>query len=51
MSLVPLSLHGSIVSLEPLRIEHVPALAHIGLERVLWRLQPRAIETLADKHD
>jgi N-acetyltransferase len=51
MSLVPLSLHGSIVSLEPLRIEHVPALAHIGLERDLWGLQPRAIETLADMHD
>jgi N-acetyltransferase len=51
MSLAPLSLRGSIVSLEPLTVEHVPALAHIGLEPELWRLQPRAIESLADMHD
>ena len=50
MSLAPLSLRGSIVSLEPLTIEHAPALAHIGLDPELWRLQPRAIETLADMH-
>jgi len=49
--LSPLSLHGSIVSLEPLTLAHVPALARVGLEPELWRLQPRAIESAADMHD
>ena len=39
------------MSLEPLTLEHVPALAHVGLDADLWRLQPRAIESLADMHD
>ena len=51
MPLAPLALHGSIVSLEPLTLEHVPLLARIGLEPELWRLQPKAIESLADMHD
>jgi len=51
MALAPLSLRGSIVSLEPLTLEHVPALARVGLDADLWRLQPRAIESLADMHD
>lgn len=51
MPLAPLSLHGSIVSLEPLTLAHASALARVGLEPELWRLQPRAIETLADMHD
>jgi hypothetical protein len=41
MPLAPLSLHGSIVSLEPLDESHLPTLARIGLEPELWRLQPR----------
>jgi RimJ/RimL family protein N-acetyltransferase len=51
MPLAPLALHGSIVSLEPLTLEHVPLLARIGLEPELWRLQPKIIESLADMHD
>jgi RimJ/RimL family protein N-acetyltransferase len=51
MPLAPLALHGSIVSLEPLTLEHVPMLARVGLEPDLWRLQPKAIESLADMHD
>ena len=51
MPLAPLALHGSIVSLVPLTLEHVPLLARIGLEPELWRLQPKAIESLADMHD
>jgi RimJ/RimL family protein N-acetyltransferase len=51
MSLAPLALRGSIVSLEPLTFEHVSALVEIGLEPDLWRLQPRAIESPADMHD
>jgi N-acetyltransferase len=50
MPLAPLSLRGSIVSLEPLTVEHAPALAQVGLEPELWRLQPRTIESLADMH-
>ena len=50
MSLAPLTLRGSIVALEPLTVEHVPALARVGLDPELWRLQPRAIESLADMH-
>jgi N-acetyltransferase len=48
MPLAPLSLRGSIVSLEPLTVEHAPALAQVGLEPELWRLQPRTIESIAD---
>jgi RimJ/RimL family protein N-acetyltransferase len=51
MPLMPLSLRGSIVSLEPLDLSHVPALARVGLEPELWRLQPRAVESLADMRD
>jgi RimJ/RimL family protein N-acetyltransferase len=51
MPLTPLSLRGSIVSLEPLDLSHVPALARVGLEPELWRLQPRAIESLADMRE
>ena len=32
-------------------LEHVPPFAQIGLEPDLWRLQPRAIESVADMHD
>ncbi|HEY2897712.1 MAG TPA: GNAT family protein [Gemmatimonadaceae bacterium] len=51
MPLAPSDLRGSIVSLEPLTLEHAPALAQVGLEPDLWRLQPRTIESLADMHD
>ena len=51
MSLAPLALRSSIVSLEPLTVEHVSALSEVGLEPDLWRLQPRAIESLTDMHD
>jgi RimJ/RimL family protein N-acetyltransferase len=51
MPLTPVSLRGSIVSLEPLAPSHAPALARVGLEPELWRLQPRAIQSLVDMHD
>jgi N-acetyltransferase len=51
MSLLPVSLHGSIVSLEPLGRAHAADLARVGLEPELWRLQPRAIESLADMEE
>lgn len=48
MPLVPVSLHGSIVSLEPLTRARLAELASVGLDPELWRLQPRAIESVAD---
>jgi RimJ/RimL family protein N-acetyltransferase len=44
----PVSLRGSIVALEPLTRDKVAELAAVGLDPVLWRLQPRPIESLAD---
>lgn len=49
--LSPLSLHGSIVSLEPLTTSSLPELAAIGLHPELWQLQPRAIVSVADMKD
>jgi RimJ/RimL family protein N-acetyltransferase len=51
MPLDPVSLHGSIVSLEPLTVEHVSALADVGLVAELWRLQPRAIASVTDMRE
>lgn len=49
--LAPVSLHGSIVSLEPLTLSTVPELAAVGLHPELWRLQPRAIASVADMRE
>ena len=49
--LAPVSLHGSIVSLEPLTLSSVPELAAIGLHPELWRLQPRVIASVADMRE
>jgi RimJ/RimL family protein N-acetyltransferase len=46
--LATVSLHGSLISLEPLTRERAPELAAVGLDPELWRLQPRPIETAAD---
>ena len=51
LPLAPVSLHGSLVSLEPLTIASVPDLAAIGLHPELWRLQPRGILSVADMRD
>ena len=48
VSLAPVSLHGSLVSLERLTRAQLPELAAIGLDPELWRLQPRPIESPAD---
>jgi len=49
--LATVSMHGSLVSLEPLTTLHLPELAAIGLHPELWRLQPRAILSVADMRD
>jgi len=47
----PASLHGPIVSLEPLARSRLPRLTAIGLDAELWRLQARAIQSAADMED
>ena len=49
--LATVSMHGSLVSLEPLTTLHLPELAAIGLHPELWRLQPRAILSVADMRE
>ena len=51
MSLAPVSLHGAIVSLEPLTPSRLAELAAIGLHPDLWRLQPRAIRSIEDMRE
>lgn len=51
LPLAPITLHGSLVSLEPLTSSNVSELAAIGLHPELWRLQPRAILSVADMRD
>jgi RimJ/RimL family protein N-acetyltransferase len=48
MPLTPVSLHGSIVSLEPLTQSRLAELSAIGLHPDLWRLQPRPMLCAAD---
>lgn len=43
-----MTLRGSTVVLEPLRIEHAEPLAEIGLEPELWRWIPAAVTTRDD---
>lgn len=48
MKITTVTLSGQMIRLEPMTIEHVPALARVGLEPELWRLQPTLINTLDD---
>jgi N-acetyltransferase len=48
MTLQPITLSGQHIRLEPLHIDHVPALTSIGRHPELWRLQPAPIETEED---
>jgi hypothetical protein len=51
MHLEPVTLVGRTVRLEPLSMAHLPALARVGLEPELWRLQPAPIESAEDMRD
>ncbi len=44
----PVVLEGSIVRLEPLSLDHLPALVSVGLDADVWRWMPRAVSTPAD---
>ncbi|HEY8681758.1 MAG TPA: GNAT family protein [Rhodanobacter sp.] len=48
MKMEPVTLAGKTVRLEPLTLEHVAALARVGLEAVLWRWIPNPLRTPAD---
>jgi N-acetyltransferase len=48
MNLQPITLTGQSLRLEPLRIDHVAALASAGLHAELWHLQPAPIMTEDD---
>jgi len=43
LNVEPLTLSGSAVRLEPMTIDHVQALARVGLEPELWRWTPTAV--------
>ncbi|MBB1624742.1 GNAT family N-acetyltransferase [Achromobacter sp. UMC71] len=46
--LQPVTLEGAIVRLEPLALHHADALAAVGLDPELWRLQPEPVESAGD---
>lgn len=48
MNIRRIHLSGHTVRLEPLTVEHAPALARVGLDLELWRLQPAPIATTED---
>ena len=50
MNLQPVTLTGRHVRLEPLRAEHVPALARVGLAPELWRWIPVPVTTPDEMH-
>jgi RimJ/RimL family protein N-acetyltransferase len=51
MHIEPVTLAGQSVRLEPLTIDHVPALTRVGFEPELWRLQPASVESADDMRD
>lgn len=48
MTLAPITLHGDLVTLEPLTPAHIEPLAEVGLHSSLWALQPRSVTSCAD---
>lgn len=48
MNIEPVTLSGRVVRLEPLQIEHAPALAEVGLDPELWRWIPTVVSTPAE---
>lgn len=46
----PVTLSGPFVRLVPLRLDHVPALARVGLDPELWRWVPTPVSTADEMH-
>ncbi|MDP3532737.1 MAG: GNAT family protein [Alphaproteobacteria bacterium] len=51
MKIEPVILNGSVVRLEPLSIDYVEGLSHVGLEPELWRWIPSPVATIDHMHD
>ena len=51
MTVIPVTLAGRHVRLEPLTLEHVDALACVGLDPQLWRLNPTAVTNVEEMRD
>jgi len=47
-ALRPITLRSTTTRLEPLTVDHVPALFTVGMHPDLWRLQPKLVSTLED---
>src|ERR1700733_8586646 len=45
MKIEPVTLQGKLVRLEPLRLDHVPGLARVGLDAELWRWIPHIVKS------
>jgi len=48
MKVEPVVLDGNFVKLEPMRVDHIPALADVGLDENLWKWTNSIIKTAAD---
>jgi len=48
MKVEPVTLEGQFVRLEPMRVDHLPALCRAGLDPSLWKWTTALIETPAD---
>ncbi len=48
MKVEPVLLEGDFVRLEPMRVDHLPALCKVGLEPSLWELTANIVENKSD---
>ena len=48
MNVEPVVLEGKHVRLEPMRVDHLPALCDVGLESSLWKWTGNVVESTAD---
>lgn len=48
MLIEPVVLEGKYVRLEPLRLDHLPALCEVGLDEAIWRVSPTIIKDALD---
>ena len=48
MNVEPVVFEGKHVRLEPMRVDHLPALCDVGLEPSLWKWTGNVVESAAD---
>ncbi|MBP6004873.1 MAG: GNAT family N-acetyltransferase [Pyrinomonadaceae bacterium] len=48
MNIEPITLVGNSVRLEPMRVDHIPALSDVGLEPSIWQWTANIVKTRAD---